>query len=107
MTKIICKRIKKRRAELDMTQEDLAEKVGVSRVYIGYVEQGRNTPSLEILEKIAKGLKTKLSDLLELIFKHWFNYFYWWKNSWIILIHSIFNVLFDFVTVSQNILIFK
>ena len=48
-----------------MTQEDLAEKVGVSRVYIGYVEQGRNTPSLEILEKIAKNLKVKLRDLVD------------------------------------------
>lgn len=64
LPKIISKRIKKRRNDLGMTQEDLAEKVGVSRVYIGYVEQGRNTPSLEILEKIAKALKIKLSELV-------------------------------------------
>ncbi len=48
-----------------MTQEDLAEKVGVSRVYIGYVEQGRNTPSIEILEKIARALKVRTSELLD------------------------------------------
>lgn len=48
-----------------MTQEKLAEKTGVSRVYIGYIEQGRNTPSLEMLEKIAKALKTKLSNIIE------------------------------------------
>lgn len=65
LPKIISKRIKKRRNDLGMTQEDLAEKVGVSRVYIGYVEQGRNTPSLEILEKIAKALKIKLSELVD------------------------------------------
>jgi DNA-binding XRE family transcriptional regulator len=65
LTKIICKRIKKYRSEVGMTQEDLAEKVGVSRVYIGYVEQGRNTPSLEILEKIAKALKVRMSDIIE------------------------------------------
>ena len=65
LTKTICKRIKSFRKEMDMTQEDLAEKVGVSRVYIGYVEQGRNTPSLEILEKIAKALKVRLSDIIE------------------------------------------
>lgn len=65
LPKIISKRIKKRRNDLGMTQEDLAEKVGVSRVYIGYVEQGRNTPSLEILEKIAKALKAKLSELVD------------------------------------------
>lgn len=65
LTKIICKRIKKYRSERGLTQEELAEKVGVSRVYIGYVEQGRNTPSLEILEKITKALKVSLSDVLE------------------------------------------
>jgi transcriptional regulator with XRE-family HTH domain len=65
LTKIICKRIKKFRNDRGLTQEDLAEKVGVSRVYIGYVEQGRNTPSLEILEKIAKSLRVKLSDLVD------------------------------------------
>jgi DNA-binding XRE family transcriptional regulator len=65
LTKTICKRIKKFRHEVEMTQEDLAEKVGVSRVYIGYVEQGRNTPSLEILEKIAKALKKNIRDIFE------------------------------------------
>lgn len=65
LTKIICKRIKNYRHERGLTQEELAEKVGASRVYIGYVEQGRNTPSLEILEKIAKVLKVKLSDLVD------------------------------------------
>jgi transcriptional regulator with XRE-family HTH domain len=65
ITKTICKRIRKYRHEAGLTQEDLAEKVGVSRVYIGYVEQGRNTPSLEILGKIAKALKVRLSDIIE------------------------------------------
>ncbi len=48
---------------MNLTQEELAEKVGVSRAYMGYIEQGRNTPSLEILEKIARNLKISLSDL--------------------------------------------
>lgn len=65
LTKVICKKIKKYRSEKGMTQEDLAEKVGVSRVYIGYVEQGRNTPSLEILEKIARALSVSLSKLVD------------------------------------------
>ena len=65
LTKTICKRIRKYRHEIGLTQEELAEKVGVSRVYIGYVEQGRNTPSLEILEKIAKSLKVSLRDIFD------------------------------------------
>ncbi len=65
LTKTICKRIKKYRHEAGLTQEDLAEKIGVSRVYVGYVEQGRNTPSLEVLEKIAKSFKVDVGDLLK------------------------------------------
>lgn len=65
LTKTICKKIRKYRHEAGLTQEELAEKVDVSRVYIGYVEQGRNTPSLEMLGKIAKALKVKLSDIVE------------------------------------------
>ncbi|KKR76614.1 MAG: Transcriptional regulator, XRE family [Candidatus Levybacteria bacterium GW2011_GWA2_40_8] len=47
-----------------MTQEDLAEKVGISRAYMGYIEQGRNAPSLEVLEKIARHLRVKTSSLI-------------------------------------------
>ena len=64
LPRTIGKRIKKLREELDLTQEDLSEKVHVSTVYIGYIEQGRNVPSLEVLQKIAKALKVSASDLL-------------------------------------------
>ncbi len=56
------KKIQKRRKELDLTQEDVADKVGISRAYMGYIEQGRYAPSLEVLEKVAKALKSPISD---------------------------------------------
>lgn len=63
LPKKIGKKIQKIRKDHHLTQEELAEKVGVSRAYMGYIEQGRNTPSLEVLEKIAKHLKTPLGEL--------------------------------------------
>ncbi|KKQ48881.1 MAG: hypothetical protein US68_C0022G0011 [Candidatus Shapirobacteria bacterium GW2011_GWE1_38_10] len=48
-----------------MTQEDLAEKIGMSRAYVGYIEQGRNIPSLNTIDKIARALKIKVSELIE------------------------------------------
>ncbi len=63
LPKQLGKRIQMRRKELGYSQEVLAEKIRVSRAYVGFIEQGRNTPSLEILEKIAKQLKISLSDL--------------------------------------------
>ena len=65
LPRVIGNKIRKRRKELKVTQEWLAEKVRISRAYMGYIEQGRNTPSLEVLEKIAKALKTSISELLK------------------------------------------
>ncbi len=57
-------RVQKLRKQSNLTQEKLAEKIGVSRAYMGYIEQGRNTPSLEVLQKIAKSLGVKVKDIL-------------------------------------------
>lgn len=54
------KKIQKRRKEVGLTQEELGYKVGISRAYMGYIEQGRYAPSLEVLQKIARVLKVKL-----------------------------------------------
>jgi len=62
LPKVLGKRIQKRRKELRLTQEELGYKVGISRAYMGYIEQGRYAPSLEVLEKIARALKTSMSD---------------------------------------------
>ena len=64
MPRILGNRIKRKRKLLLLTQEEVAAKVGISPVYMGYIEQGRNTPSLEVLEKIAKALKVKTGELV-------------------------------------------
>ena len=64
MPRILGNRIKRKRKLLLLTQEEVAAKVGISPVYMGYIEQGRNTPSLEVLEKIAKALKVKTGELI-------------------------------------------
>ena len=63
LPKRIGKKIQKQRKEIGYTQEELAYKIGVSRAYMRYIEQGRNAPSLEVLEKIAKQLKMSMSEL--------------------------------------------
>ena len=56
-------RIKELRARYDMTQDDLAKEVGVTRQTIVYLEKGTYNPSLELAYKVAKALKTTLNDL--------------------------------------------
>jgi len=64
LPKLLGKKVQRYRKKTGMSQEEVAHKVGISRAYMGYIEQGRNVPSLEILEKIAKAIKVKLSDLV-------------------------------------------
>jgi putative transcriptional regulator len=56
-------RIKELRARYDMTQDDLARKVGVRRETILYIEKGKYNPSLMLAYQIAKALKTTIDDL--------------------------------------------
>lgn len=51
---ILSNRLHVLRAELKMTQKDLAEKVGVSRQTIISIEKGNYTPSLLLAYQIAK-----------------------------------------------------
>lgn len=58
------KRIQRRRKELGHTQEELAAMISLSRTHMGHIEQGRKSPSLEVLDKIAKVLRVKVKDLI-------------------------------------------
>jgi putative transcriptional regulator len=56
-------RIKELRARYDLTQDELAKKVGVRRETILYLEKGKYNPSLELAHEIAKALNTTIDDL--------------------------------------------
>ncbi|PVX25298.1 MAG: transcriptional regulator [Candidatus Bathyarchaeum sp.] len=56
-------RIKELRARHDLTQDDLAKKVGVRRETILYLEKGKYNPSLKLAHDVAKALKTTIDDL--------------------------------------------
>ncbi len=57
------KQIKKRREELKLTQEELAEKTNKSLNFIGKIEVAFSRPSLNTLIEIANALKTSVSSL--------------------------------------------
>jgi putative transcriptional regulator len=56
-------RIKEFRARHNITQEDLAKKVGVRRETIVFLEKGKYNPSLNLVHNIAKVLKTSIDEL--------------------------------------------
>lgn len=59
----LARKIQNIRQEKDWTQEKLAEKVGVSTTYIGYIETGYRIPNLKMIYKIANALGVKLKDI--------------------------------------------
>lgn len=56
-------RIKELRARYDLTQEELAKKVGVRRETILFLEKGKYNPSLKLAHKVSKALKTTIDEL--------------------------------------------
>jgi len=56
-------RIKELRARHNLTQEDLAKKVGVRRETVLYLEKGKYNPSLKLARDIAKVLQTTIDNL--------------------------------------------
>lgn len=56
-------RIKELRARFDLTQEELADKVGVRRETIVFLEKGRYNPSLRLAHDIAVALKASIDEL--------------------------------------------
>ena len=56
-------RIKEFRARYDLTQEDLARKIGVRRETILFIENGKYIPSLKLAHDIAKVLKSSVDEL--------------------------------------------
>ena len=59
----IVNQIKEHRLRLGQTQEELAEKAGVSRQSINSIERGRYTPSLPLALKFARVFNIPMDKL--------------------------------------------
>ncbi|MBR6217934.1 MAG: helix-turn-helix transcriptional regulator [Eubacterium sp.] len=56
-------KLKSARAALDMSQQELAEKVGVSRQTINAIEKGDYNPTINLCRSICKALGKTLDEL--------------------------------------------
>ena len=56
-------RVKEYRTKHNLTQEKLAEMVGVRRETIIFLEQGKYNPSLRLACNVARALKANIEDI--------------------------------------------
>lgn len=63
--KRLAMRVKKLREAKGMTQEALAAKARISRVYLAQIERHRQDPAVSIVVRIAKALGVKVGELLD------------------------------------------
>ena len=57
-------KLKLKRIEKGLTQEELAKKVGVFRMTIYYYESGARKPNSDMLQKLAGALDCTVDDIL-------------------------------------------
>ena len=56
-------KLKAARAAMDLSQQDLADKVGVSRQTINAIEKGDYNPTINLCRSICKALNKSLDDI--------------------------------------------
>jgi transcriptional regulator with XRE-family HTH domain len=57
--------VRELRARQGLTQEQVADAAGVSRGYLGELEQGRRRASFEGVVRVARGLDVELQELID------------------------------------------
>lgn len=62
---VLAQNVQKRRKALGLSQEQLAERAGLHRTYIGMIERSEKNITLRNIEKIAKALNVSIKDLFD------------------------------------------
>ena len=58
-------RVRLRREELGLSQEEFAFQSGIHRTYVSGIERGVRNPSLTMVERIVQALDIEIDDLLD------------------------------------------
>ncbi len=62
---IVARNIRRIRRERGLSQEELASLVSINRNYVGMIERQENSPTVAMVERIAKALRIEPARLFE------------------------------------------
>jgi transcriptional regulator with XRE-family HTH domain len=65
INKLFGKKLVELRKRQNISQEELADRCGFHRTYIGSLERGEKSPTLNTLEKLSKGLNIEIQDFFK------------------------------------------
>jgi transcriptional regulator with XRE-family HTH domain len=63
-TKVLARAVRRHRADLGLTQEELAEAAGIHRNYVSRIESGKAQVSVTVLAAVAAALKFEFWDFI-------------------------------------------
>ena len=63
---VFCENVRARRGRLNLTQKEVAARLGISSPRYCQIERGDNIPSLDLVERVAAALGTSAQSLLRL-----------------------------------------
>lgn len=61
----MARNLRRLRAERGLTQEEVAQRAGLNRNYVGMIEREENAPTVDILERLADVLQVDAVALLD------------------------------------------
>jgi Predicted transcriptional regulators len=56
--------LRQRRLDSGLTQERLADKAGIDRTYVSILERNLQSPTVDMLIRICRAMRTRASDVL-------------------------------------------
>jgi transcriptional regulator with XRE-family HTH domain len=62
---MVARNLRRLRQERSLSQEELAHRVGINRNYVGMIEREENSPTIEMIERLAKVLQVDPAALLQ------------------------------------------
>lgn len=62
---VLARNLRRRRSELDLSQEDLAAKAGCTRNYMGDLERSEYAASVDMIESLSDALDVTPSQFLD------------------------------------------
>jgi len=64
LRRTVARNLRRLRQKRGLSQEELADRAGLNRNYVGMIEREENAPTVDALEQIAKALDINAAELL-------------------------------------------